>query len=357
MSHLIEGETVHEARIVPAAAGCGLILLLVIPVRSTLWGQESRPAIPADELATDMLPELPKFNIDSKTLGGMQFWGDVAFFRGWRIQHNVFTSHYRLLDPDDVRRAWGTLEECRQALEKFKRQQNLPPMSGKAAILIHGIVRTSKSFRAMSQRLQDDGYTVVGFDYPSTRVNIAESAAYLKQVLDSLEGIDQVDIVVHSMGGLLVRTYLLEQNENRDPRLHRMVMLGVPNRGARLANMLQKNLLYQWIYGPAGQQLVEEAEGFIASLPVPDFAFAVIAGGRGTPYGWNPLIPGDDDGTVTVECTRLPGAADFLVLPVTHTFMMNDPEVIDATLRFFNTGSLRISGERKPIEAGAVRAE
>ena len=36
-----------------------------------------------------------------KTLGGRQFWGDVHYFRGWRIQQNVFTKHYRLLDPGD----------------------------------------------------------------------------------------------------------------------------------------------------------------------------------------------------------------------------------------------------------------
>ena len=42
------------------------------------------------------------------TLGGKVFWGDNFIYAGWRIQENVVTGHHRLLDPDDVRQAWGT---------------------------------------------------------------------------------------------------------------------------------------------------------------------------------------------------------------------------------------------------------
>jgi hypothetical protein len=55
-----------------------------------------------------------------QTLGGRQFWGDVQFFRGWRIQRNIFTGHYRLLDEHDFRHAWGTLDECRAKLEQVR---------------------------------------------------------------------------------------------------------------------------------------------------------------------------------------------------------------------------------------------
>src|SRR5271168_4217278 len=55
-----------------------------------------------------------------KTLGGRQFWGDVKFFRGWRIQQNVFTEHYRLLDPKDSRYAFGSFKTCCDKLEELK---------------------------------------------------------------------------------------------------------------------------------------------------------------------------------------------------------------------------------------------
>ena len=75
--------------------------------------------------------------IDFQTLGGRQFWGDVKFFQGYRIQQNVFTKHYRLLDSNDVRRMWGSLEECEAQLRQIAVEKNLKPMSGKAVVLIH----------------------------------------------------------------------------------------------------------------------------------------------------------------------------------------------------------------------------
>src|SRR5258707_607209 len=51
-------------------------------------------------------------NIEMPTLGGRQFWADVECFREWRIQQNVVSKHFRLLDGSDARQAWGTREQC-----------------------------------------------------------------------------------------------------------------------------------------------------------------------------------------------------------------------------------------------------
>jgi hypothetical protein len=128
-----------------------------------------------------------------------------------------------------------------------------------------------------------------------------------------------------------------------------MVMLGVPNHGANLANILKNVSLFKAIYGPAGEQLCEGPDAYVSRLPTPDFPFAVIAGGKGTAAGYNPWIAGDDDGTVAVESTRLAGAADFLRVPALHTFMMRDPAVIAATRRFLETGALADNGVAQPI--------
>lgn len=310
----------------------------------------------ADAAAAEVAPAPPKGTGDAltmKTLGGRQFWGDVQFFRGWRIQQNVFSKHYRLLDGADHRHASGTLEECQARLAEIRRERKLPPMQGRAVILIHGIIRSSKSMQTMAKALEAEGYTVIPFDYPSTQVPVPEAAEYLHQVIANLEGIERIDFVVHSMGGLVVRAYLAEHD---DPRLGRLTMLGVPNRGAEMADLLKRNILFRAVLGPAGQQLVSHPEGLISSLPAPRLEFAVIAGARGTPDGWNPLIPGDDDGTVTVASTRLPGAADFLTVPALHTFMLSNPAVIEASLRFLTTGRLRADGPAEPIPAAQVDA-
>ncbi len=324
------------------------ISLLFQGLRNDACADEPQEPDRADQpQVTPMTDPLP-FNLKLKTLGGRQVWGDVLFFHGYRIQHNILTGHYRLIDADDVRHAWGTREQCQSRLEQIREQQQLPPMSGKAVILIHGVVRSSKSFAPMRTKLEQAGYRVVGFDYPSTRVSITKSAAYLEQVIQSLHGVEEIHLVVHSMGGLVVRAYL-ERPHAPDPKIQGMVMLGVPNQGAKMANILQKNLLYKAIYGPAGQELVDDPDGLIAQLPIPNFAFAVISGARGTNEGYNPIIPGDDDGTVSVESTRLPGAADSMTVNALHSFLMGNKQVIEATVRFLKTGALRASGEKVPI--------
>jgi pimeloyl-ACP methyl ester carboxylesterase len=296
-----------------------------------------------------MAPNDPNLNWQLPTLGGRQLWGDVLNFRGWRIQHNVLTGHCRLIDPVDVRHAWGTEEQCRTMLQGIKERDKLAPLTGRAVILVHGLARSSKSMTTMQRTLAEQGYLVVPFDYPSTRVTIPQSAEYLRKVVDSLEGVTEVNFVVHSMGGLIVRSYVQQTADRPDPRLNRLVMLGVPNLGARLASIAHTNALFKLIYGPAGQQLVESAAGLIATLPAPHFEFAVVSGARGTADGYNPLIPGDDDGVVSVDCTRLPGAADFMTVPGLHTFLPAHQDVVNCTVRFLRTGALRVEGIREPI--------
>jgi pimeloyl-ACP methyl ester carboxylesterase len=303
----------------------------------------------ATQSAQDDLPEKPSksstWDTVMKTMGGRQFWGDVKFFRGWRIQQNVFTDHYRLLDPKDNRHAFGSFKTCCDKLEETKKKLKLPPMSGKAVIEIHGITRSSKTYYAMGPALEKDGYLVVPFDYPSTRIDITQAASYLNRVIQSLDGVDEIDFVVHSLGGLVTRAWF---KNHGDPRVKRIVMLGVPNRGAEMADMLRKSSAFRLILGPAGQQLVTGEKSPIARLPVPPCEFGVIAGGRGAD-GYNPLLAGDDDLIVSVESTRLAGAADFLLVRSIHTFLLSNPDAIDATVRFLDTGHFRKDGSRKPI--------
>ena len=281
------------------------------------------------------------------TLGGRVVWGDVLFFRGWRIQQHATSGKHRLLDPKDRKFASGSFEQCQTALDQVRQKRQLEPMTGKALVMVHGIIRSSKSFSKATRLFTDAGYTVVPFDYPSTLVEIPECAEYLHRVLSSLEGIDQIDLLVHSMGGLVVRSYL---QKHTDPRITRMVMLGVPNLGAHMADRVRELSLYRAIFGPAGQQLITDAEGLIAKLPTPSFEFAILAGCRGTPNGYNPLIPGDDDGTVSVSSTRLPGASDFREVRCLHSFMMYDDTTMKSALSFFETGQLDPDRPPQPIQ-------
>ncbi len=285
------------------------------------------------------------------TLGGRQFWGDLRYCHGWRIQKNEITGHHRLLNEKDQRIVNGTFKDCETKLEQIRTDQRLPPMSGKAVILIHGIGRSSKCFSGMAKTLSEDGYTVIAFDYPSTRIPIPDSAEYLHSVLQSLDRIDSIDVVCHSMGGLLLRAHLMQHKE---PRFRRAVMLGVPNKGAQIADFLKKNSLFKLVMGPAGQQLVTGKDGLIDKLPTPDFEFGVLAGGKSALRGYNPLLPGDNDSTVTVASTRLSGASDFILLPVIHSFLMTDNTAITATRSYLNSGQFNPDGKPQPISCDDI---
>jgi pimeloyl-ACP methyl ester carboxylesterase len=304
------------------------------------------PDEPQDAAAQGQAASSGKANLPTPTLGGSQFWGDVRFVRGWKIQQNVFTGHHRLLDPGNVRRAWGAREACEVQLDEVIRTEKLEPMSGTAVILLHGAIRSSKSMRKLGLELARDGYLIVPFDYPSTKAEIETSADYLQQVIEGLDGVTRIHFVVHSMGGLVVRSW---SGRYGDKRAGRLVMIGVPNRGARMADHLKTNLLFKLLYGQAGQQLSSDPKGFISRLPTPEFEFAVIAGKAGSSRGFNPLVPGDDDGTVAVESTRLPGATDFISVRGGHSFLMFKPQVIEWTRRYLKHGHFREDGIREPI--------
>ncbi len=278
------------------------------------------------------------------TLGGKQFWADEFFFHQWRIQRNVVTGHCRLLDENNLRHAWGTYAQCRAKLDQIKRQRKLPPMCGKAVVVLHGLFRTRSSMNKLCKHLgQQGGYTVFNVGYPSTRRAVAGHAAALAQIVDNLDGISRIDFVGHSMGNIVIRHYLADQTDKStgrrpDRRIHRLVMLGPPNQGSVAAMALSKNGLFTTLAGTPGKQLGQEWSNLKGKLATPQMEFGIIAGGRQDDTGFNPLLPGDDDGIVTVANTHLEGAADFVVVRVLHFSMMDDPKVIEYVLRFLEEG-------------------
>ncbi len=298
-------------------------------------------------------PVLPKVEIPLPTLGGMQFWTDQSFFHQWRIQQNASTGQHRLLDPNDFQHASGDLAACRAKLDEIKAARNLPPMKGKAVIVLHGLFRSRASMNKVCRHLEKGGYTVFNMSYASTQRDVAAHALALDRVVRGLEGIEEISFVGHSMGNIVIRHYLHDQagadGLPGDKRIKRFVMLAPPNHGSLLAYAAGENKVFQALTGEAGQELGREWAKLEEKLALPRMEFGVIAGGRGDDAGYNPLLPGDDDGTVTVSGARLDGAADFAVVPVLHSFIMNDDRVLEYTLRFVQHGHFVSAEERKPI--------
>ncbi len=321
---------------------CGLI--------ATSAGASADDDVPEATDETEMT-----WNIPTWTLGGKQFWTDTLIHGRWRIQRHVLSGHHRLLDPSHVRRAWGSWDQCLSTWETLKQEKEVEPLHKKVVILIHGLGRSRASMKELAQYLErESDYSVLSFSYASTRAALSDDANCLEHVIHHLDGVEEVSFVAHSMGNLVVRYYLGNQLANQAEvpppfRYGRFVMLAPPNNGAAMARRFKDNPIFKLIFATGGRQFTEEWERVQQHLVTPSFPFGIIAGGNATHSGGNPLLEGDDDLVVTVEETRLPGASDFAVLPVLHTFIMDDPTVQQFTLRFLQHGYFVSEDRRQPI--------
>jgi len=276
-------------------------------------------------------------NLPFPTLGGKQIWADTYIYAGWRIQQNVFTGHFRLLDDRDIRRAWGDEAACREAFEALRKEKGLKQSSPHAVILLHGIGRSKETFGKMAEAAVAAGYTVIDVNYPSTRRPLKEHADQLATILEGLEDIETVSFITHSMGGIVLRAYFQHHREWPEGlSLKRAVMLGPPNNGSNMAAQVP-SLPFDLVYGESGQEL---ASSDLSHLPSPPMSFAVIAGGLNDGQGYNPLLEGDDDGVVTVTEAHLDGVEAFLVIDQLHTFLPKDKRAIAATLEFLQSGEM-----------------
>jgi hypothetical protein len=277
-------------------------------------------------------------------------WTDEAVRHDWRLQRREGTAAVsasggspaaacRLLDPRDGVIREGTAEECQAALEALTREGTVPLVRGHTVIVLHGLGEGRDSMRPLVDYLrQAIEANVLLFGYASVKADIDTHGASLGRVIAGLPEADTISFVGHSLGNIIVRRWMALAAADDLARTGRMVMLGPPNQGSELARLAAQ---VRWLADTAdgaARDLVCDWPRVESRLVVPPCPFGIVAGGKGDGEGFSRLLTGDDDAVVRVEETRLPGASDFLLLPVHHALMMKHPEVQRATAAFLTDG-------------------
>lgn len=218
-------------------------------------------------------------------------------------------------------------------------------------ILLHGLARTKSSLSSLEKFLKTKKHYVVSVNYPSTKKKIEELAEpainkALKKCRDGFKKkgpLKKINFVTHSMGGILLRYYL---SKNQIKELNRSVMIAPPNKGSELVDKLSFLKPFSWLNGPAGKQLSTDKSSFVNSLGPVKFELGVIAGNKSLNPLYSNIIPGPDDGKVSVSSAKIKGMKDFIALPAGHTFIMNNKKAQEEVLNFLNIGEFKASKKK-----------
>jgi triacylglycerol lipase len=210
--------------------------------------------------------------------------------------------------------------------------------NGETVVVLHGLARTSASMSRMVRALEKAGYNVCNISYPSREHSIEVlTAQFVAPAVRAClsNKTDQAHFVTHSMGGVIVRQLAKSAT---DLRIGRVVMLSPPNHGSEVVDRLGQLSLFRAINGPAGLELATREDSVPRTLGSASFDVGIITGSRTVNPFLSLLIPGEDDGKVSIESAKLEGMTDFCVMPATHPFIMKNKSVIEQTLAFLAKG-------------------
>jgi len=210
-------------------------------------------------------------------------------------------------------------------------------------LLVHGFqwrpYNPVDLWMTMKERLEDDGFEVYISNYAHrpTFGNIQTYAKALSEEIEDIKsatGARRVDIVAHSMGGLVARTYIESEDFAPNSNLYnddvgKLAMLGTPNHGTPVFTWFRKiffpesssvrqmlpNSPFLNILNHGG---VTRKDDSWPDITNPKVYYYTIAGKR----SWIR----DDDGSVPVSSVKLDNVQNF-VYNVAHSQLLTDSEV------------------------------
>jgi pimeloyl-ACP methyl ester carboxylesterase len=211
---------------------------------------------------------------------------------------------------------------------------NKPLLDGGVVVYVHGLWMAGAEGLLLRRRLaRERGFDLRAFHYHSVSAPLGQIVEALRVMLEGLRG-EQVHLLGHSLGGLVIleclRRYRLE-------RPGRVVLLGSPLLGSRTAARLGRIGLARALLGRAVcEQLLTPQTRQWAS----ERELGVISGSM--PLGFGRLVTlrfgEENDGTIAVSETHIPGARAYLTLPVSHLGLLLSARVAHEVGSFLQHG-------------------
>ena len=200
-------------------------------------------------------------------------------------------------------------------------------------VYVHGLWMPGGESMLLAHRLlREFGLQVHAFSYSAVASGMEEITGQLQSFVRSLE-VPAVHFVGHSLGGLVIYR-LFKRYPDQPPG--RVVFLGTPSLESRAAVQAGRSRFVSALMGPsvADELLRPRERRWTFGRPL-----GIIAGSQS--IGLGQFVAGFEeecDGTVAVSETRLPGAADHIVLPVSHMGMLVSARVARETGSFLRDG-------------------
>ena len=200
-------------------------------------------------------------------------------------------------------------------------------------ILLHGLGRDRHIMDPMEKALIAAGFDTHNMSYPSRKYAIETLAHQIADRINEKFSDRVCYFVTHSLGSLILRYIAAHQLV---AHIDRVVMLGPPNHGTAIIDLMRRSAWFRHYWGPAALELATDGKGIYHSLPEPiDFDCGIIAGNRTLDpwFSWT-ILKGPDDGKVTVVSTKLKGMKDHIVIPGSHLYLPRNKSVIRQTICF-----------------------
>lgn len=204
-------------------------------------------------------------------------------------------------------------------------------LSKGSVVVLHGLGRGAGASWPLVRHLKRHGYHTLAPGYPSRNLPLPAIVDRLRAQVATLDG--PVHFVTHSYGGIVAHRLI---STARPAGLGRVVMLAPPHGGSEWADLLVRVRLHRLVTREASGELTTGR----SAPPPADYPLGIIAGTRALdPVFPRLFVPRPNDGKVSLASTWLAGMSDHIELPVSHTLMVWNHQVIDQVTAFLSRGS------------------